>query len=70
MANKTAVLALLSLFLGCMVACSDNAPETGSNAPQTTADTTSVPGHTMAQDSEMTLLMRELYDSLVVYRTP
>ena len=68
MANKTALLALLSLFLGYMVACSEQAPETSSNAPQSAADTTSAPGHTMAKDSEMTLLMRELYDSVAVYR--
>ena len=66
--NKTAVLAILSLFLGWTAACSDNAPETSSNAPQRELDTTSAPGHTMAKDSEMTLLMREFYDSLAVSR--
>ena len=69
MPSKTAVLALIGLFLGWMVACSDSAPETSSNAPSYATDTASAPGHTMAQDSEMTLLMRELYDSLAVYRT-
>lgn len=70
MASKTAFLAVLSLFLGFVLACGEPSPETGLNhsADTTAADSSCVQPINPNGDSEMSLLMRSMFDSLRVYR--
>ncbi len=69
MKNKAAVLLLISLFLGWLVSCGDSAPETSSNSPTAASDSASCAAPAVRpQDSEMTLVMRNLFDSMRVFR--
>lgn len=67
MKNKAAVLLLIGLFLGWLVSCGESTPETSSSTPTTASDSTAAPT-SRPKDSEMTLLMRNLYDSVRVFR--